>query len=459
MLGSYVHLWSRGAGGSYTPDEQTIFTGSANRLYTVNPSTGAFTDLSRAAGPPPYAAVGTPAGWRFVTIGNDIFATNWLDAVQRRTNNAGNFANGFTSTFLPIPRFMAAVREHLVVANLANAGRFQDEIAWSDADNALNFDPPTGSSTSIAGSKRLTSIPGQITGLLGGQFGLVFKAGGIFYLEYTGTAQVFRPDVLSDTVGTMYPSSIIRTQHGVFFLGPDGFYQISGLSEPVKISPPGVDEHILGTSFSAVPSSIAAYQEDTQAEAFSLSGLPVIGWAWRSDVVGIGSTNVVLYDPILQRWGHGSVSPALLGAFLRRPRATSRLDTVAGFTWDGSSSQYAGYAASGSTYLGTTLELNFRPANFETGQMTQSIISGIQPVFSGTGASLSANNLDLTVAVDAGLHSFQDNAATETIATRNPTTGWYDLQSVGRLFRVRITVNAEEFESFHGVWIDQRPLT
>jgi hypothetical protein len=461
MLGSHSHVWASGVGtGSYTPDAQTKFAGSKTALYSVDPATGAFTNISRGGG---YSAAGQPAGWRFASIGNDVWACNWYDVMQRRTNNAGNFANGVLGSTVFVPRFMAPIREHLAVANMNQGGRFQDEFAWSDADDATNFDPPTGPSTSLAGAKRLTSIPGQITGLLGGQYGLAFKRRGIYYLEYTGTTQIFRPDVLSATVGTAYPSSIIRTRHGVFFLGSDGFYQITGLSEPVKISPPGVDQFLLETAFAVEPAGLTAWEEDTQAEASAPANEPRVTWGYRDNAVGIGAEHVIHYNPETQQWGYGDMSPAFLGAMMSYNGGADFSDSTAGFTWDGTVSKYARYSTgvSADQYQSVLLELRFRPANVEQVRtQAQSIVRGLLPMFSKTFA-FSSDALQPTLNLDSALDPFQTGYATEgprTYAQRDSISGFYPFQSAGRFFRLRMSIPASLFENFHGVWIDQDPL-
>lgn len=461
MLLSYAHPWPSGTGtATYASDAQTKFTGSATKLYSVNSTTGAFTDLSRGGG---YAAAGTPAGWRFWSIGNDIWACNWLDVPQRRTNNAGNFANGATSTFVPVPRFGVALREHSLVANLNQVGRFQDELAWSDADNAVNFDPPTGTSTSLAGSKRLVSIPGQITGLVGGQYGLAFKRRGIYYLEYAGGAQIIRPDILSDTVGTAYPSSIIRTRYGVFFLGQDGFYQISGLSQPVKISTPGIESAFLRTTFSVEPSGITPWEEDTQAEGFAFAGLSLVGWGYRDAAAGLGSQQVILYDPVSQRWGQGDMSPNGLGSMMSHQGGADLFDSCAGFSWDGTTTKYARYSTGldAAHYQSINLELRFRPANFESvNEQAQSMVKGVLPIFSKEFA-FSSTALQPTLNLDYALDPFQTGFTTEgprTYAQRDTISGFYPFQAPGRFFRLRLSASASMFENFHGVYIDQEIL-
>lgn len=456
MTGSYAHLWASGVGtGSYLPDAATVFAGSTTNLYSVAPSTGVFTQISRGGG---YAAAGTPAGWRFWSIGNDIYAANWLDVPQRRTNNAGNFADAILSTFVPVPRFGAAIREHSVVANLNQAGRFQDELAWSDADNATNFDPPTGTSTSIAGSKRLVSIPGQITGLLGGEYGLAFKRFGIYMLEYTGTSQVLRPSILSDSVGTCYPSSIIKTRHGVFFRGPDGFYQLDGLSKPARISPPGVDDYLLTFGPAVTNSPVAAWREDTQLHAFGFYGLPLIGWAFRQDLPASANDEVLLYNPITGNWGHGSLSPSM-STLVALPSGADQFDTVGGFTFSGGTTRYARYStAAEGNYQSVVIDLRFRPANFDVDRRKQSVVKAVMPMFSKT-AAFASDALAPNVVSDSALEPFQTGFTSETATpAERDEFGWYALQSVGRLLRVRISMSPAMFETFHGMWIDQEPV-
>jgi len=472
-VGTYTHLWPSGvATTTYTPDADTLFTGSPTRLFTVNPSTGAFTNVSRAAN---YGAgVGTtPAGWRFASVGNDIWAVNWFDVPQRRVANAGLFTDGVVSTFVPVARHIAVIREHLVLANLNQALRFVDEFVWSDADNATNFDPPTGTSTSIAGSKRLISTPGQITALIGGQYGLAFKRKSIYYLEYAGGTQVFRPEVLSAHIGTAYASSILNTRYGRFFFGPDGFYKMIGLAEPEKISPPGLDATLLQTLFST-QGAVAANLEDSQMIGFEVPGMPLIGWLFRNDWLLPGNDQVILHNPITGAWalGRGSaVDPAseetvlaTTGVFLR-PYASTVWDTVAALTWDTSNSRLA--PLSSTETWGPELRMNYRPNAFEeeadktNAQVRQSITKGVLPI-------VSRGSDDLTARVD--VEKLLDPFAWPTDAPlppesrayteRNAISGYYPFQIAGRLFRISVIfTKGEDFNHFHGIYVDQEVLT
>jgi len=458
MTGRHTHIWASGAGtGAYLPDAQTIFTGSPTKLYTVDPASGAFTSVSRVGGYGP-----NMAGWRFVSIGNDIWATDAVDPLQRRTNNAGLFANGVVSTFKPQPRYITTVREHFVGANLSNAGRFQDEVVWSDADDATNFDPAPGgsTSTSLAGNKRLVSVPGQITGLVGGQYLLAFKRNAIFYGEYAGYPTIFNFDLLSSNVGTGFPSSIIVTRYGTFFVGPDGIYRITGLSAPQKISPPGVDQYLLDSTVTNEPNSSFSFygwQEDTQLVGFQSTAWPLVGWAFRNLWQDPGNVLAILYNPVTDSWGQVQIEhpvgtqPTMV---VERPYARDNYAALAALTWDGTNSAYAELNSGGTVY-GPLLALRFRPANLETAlPQGQSTIKGVLPIFSRSTV------LSPQVSVTPLLDPFNTTGATETrtAAQRDVVAGWYPFQTAGRFFRIVISCAAEDFDSFEGCFVNQELL-
>lgn len=463
MVGTHVHVWASGlaTGTLYLPDGQTVFTGSANggngHLYTIDPDTGIFTDLSKAA---LYAA--NAFGWRFASVGNDIWAGNGIDVLQRRTNNAGLFADGAVSTFTPKPRFVTTVREHLVVANLSNAGHFQDEVAWSDANDPTNFDPAaTGStSVSIAGAKRLVSIPGQITALAGGQYLLAFKRTSIFYGEYAGPPQTFNFDVLSTCVGTAWPSSVINTRYGVFFLGADGFYKISGLSEPQKVSTPGIDQSLIDSGFTQNLYRANPRNEDMHAIGFQAPNWPMVGWALRSQYELSGNDFALLFNPMTETWSQVGIgaAPVRVTAMVSRPYSTvSIYDTLAAITFNTTTSVYSPMTGNIGNVATPTLGLNFRPANFDgTWKFGQSKINWILPMFSSA-FGIGGTPLTASITVDALLDPQNPIWKTETrlASERDPISGAYPFQIMGRFFRVSVNCAAgEEFASFDGLYID-----
>jgi hypothetical protein len=466
--GSFAHLWNSGAGtGSYLPDAQTLFAGTPTSLYTVNPTTGAFTAVPRGA-----AYTASPAGWRYASVGNDIWAANWVDNLQLRAGNTGAFADGVTSAFKPKARFLATVREHLVAGNLSNAGRFPDELAWSDADAATNFDPPAAgsTSTSIAGSKRLVSIPGQLTGLVGGQYLLLFKRNAIYYGEYVGSPQTFNFDVLSPNIGTAFPSSIINSRYGIFFFGPDGFYRIEGLSAPQKISTPGIDRYFLALNLT-VGSPYVAWEEDTQLEGFQLPHLPLIGWQFRFDIADAPNRQAIFYNPVTQAWSVSEVASQVEfsagpTSLVTRPYAAEGLyPTLGAFWWDGTYSSYAPLSGSSDDVLAPTFELNFRPVNADSqsrqkigNEKGQSTLLGVLPVFSKTVAAGDALTESVTAESFRDPHGAVTSTETSGYTLRDVMSGFYPFRIAGRFFRVTINCSSEDFASFAGCFVHTEEL-
>lgn len=262
---SCIHKWPASAGTTnYVGDLVTEFHGTRTALYVR--SGGAFTAISRGGG---YAAAGSPSSWSFASFGNDVWASNYIDEMQRRTNNTGNFANGITSSFAPEARFIAPVRTQMFAAGLSNVGRYDDEVAWSVVGNAANYDPGGGG---LAGSQRILSCPGQIMGLVGGQYARILKRSSFHIMSWTANSvSPWREDVVSDSIGTPYPRSIVKAKGGaIYFWGGDAFYSQEGLAAPVKVSPDGLNSYLVDYDFNLSRAL-------NRAAPLSVSGHPMLG--------------------------------------------------------------------------------------------------------------------------------------------------------------------------------------
>lgn len=311
VIGGYCHTYPSGTGsGAYSGDAATEFWGTGGTLHTYG--SGVFTDVSRGAG---YAAGAlVPSEWNFASFGNDVWAADAVDVLQRRTNNTGAFADGPTSAFVPVPRFVATVREFLVVGSLNQAGRFADEIAISDVGDATYFSPRDAvRPSSVAGSQRVRSRPGQLTGLVGGQFGRIFKRRSIHSLIFTGASDFpFQLDEISGTTGTECGKSIVECSDGFLrFWGGDGFYRQAGTAPPEKISPPSLNNLLIEAHMDAVWRYRATrfrpvnmYQEGLRFQGAESRQSGVVFWLYLTaaddDVLNV---RMVAHDPTSGEWG------------------------------------------------------------------------------------------------------------------------------------------------------------
>lgn len=496
ILGAHVHTYPTGMGtGSYQADAATFYAGSRAKLYTVDAS--AWTDVSRGGG---YAAAGEPAGWRFASYGDDVWACNALDVFQRRTASAGNFANGPTSTFVPRPRYCGVVREYMVLSDLTanGAGFFADQFTWSDANDASWYDDKTGarpeSSAGGAIGKRIRSRPGQITGFIGGEHGRFFKRRSIHALQFTGGNDVWRLDELSPKVGCMLPSSLIDGEDAAYFFSGRSFYRQEGLAPPERISPSEIDVLFTdGVHYGAKGFYHGAMSAPSQEDNLMVgvedwqTGLKF--WFYTAGYQAIPASTPlnagVCYDPSAGLWSRITETGMSGGlGFMRgvpRPEsaiaATSK-DTVrlVFFCDDGSSnSQWATFSGDHEAGLLQTqrLALSFDQLS-PTGYYR---IRAIAPMFTipetaAWAASPPAVAVPaLTIAIqgsnephfrsqtDADGTVVSPRAAAYALANANDW-GWLSEPISARFFEVAVSFPAgAEWRAFAGLWVDGEPVT
>lgn len=484
VTGCFAHTFPSGIGSAaYQGDAATIFAGTPTKLYdtAANP----WTNLSRGGG---YGAATFPGSWHFASFGNDVWATNGIDPTQRRTNNAGSFADGITSTFKPAGRFLGVVREFMIQASLSNAARFADEFCWSDSNDATWYDDRTGTRTaSLAGSKRIVSRPGQLTGFVGGEFGIFFKRRSIHALQFTGGADVWRLDEISHGIGCAFPSSLIAGEDANYFFSGRGFYSQSGLYPPVKISPPEIDQlftdgvHFGRQGFYHGSLATMAQEDDVIVGVEDWkSGLKF--WFYSAGfAVGKQSTPLdaaLVYDPQSQLWsrlaplGGDDYSINRLTAYPENGTEQTSVETVrlVLFTDEGGGvSARCGFSGQ---HAQATLKTQRQPISFPdltpTGRCR---INGVLPIFtvpdvqawSEFPVPVAVPNISITfrAANDPQFTSLADAAGTvisprsEAYAVTDANEwGWFPHSIEGRLWDITVVIpEGGEWRNFTGVWV------
>lgn len=116
----------------------------------------------------------------------------------------------------PDADFCATVRDFVVLAkdNTVDWSGFEDRAGWTAGVNQ------SGSKPMLAG--------GNITGLAGGEYGLVFQRSQITRMSYAGIPTVWQWDVISANIGCSAAGSIAQAGRLVFFLSDRGFMLTDG---------------------------------------------------------------------------------------------------------------------------------------------------------------------------------------------------------------------------------------
>lgn len=194
-----------------------FFAAGETKIYQCS-GVGALTDVSKAGG---YDASDR---FRFTQFGNTIIGTDFHDKLQA-------YQLGTSTTFddlsadAPVARYITVVRDFVVAAFIKDGSdTYPLRVQWSDLNNETNWTPGETSQADYQ------DIPdgGQIIGIRGGEFGLVFLEKAIHRMSYVGTPFIFQFDNISRGKGCIANGSIAQVQGVCFFLSDDGFYMCDG---------------------------------------------------------------------------------------------------------------------------------------------------------------------------------------------------------------------------------------
>jgi hypothetical protein len=291
---------AQGAAWFRCPDQsQKMFAGDATKLYLLSNGT-TWGDVSRTTGGA--YTTGGDGNWRFDQFGPLAIATNGIDVPQKFDLQAGSkwLALGGSP---PIARFIGVVKDFLVLGNLANLPM---RLQWCGINNAEDW----GAGQPIPGHNPATQADyndepdgGAITGILGGEYGVVFQESAVRLMTYTGPSVIFEIDKVAKDLGATVPNSIAGVADLGIFLHQSGFHMIQGGRTITPIGRGKVDKTF--------------WKEFDQANHFRSSAAfdPARGlYVFAYPVSGSNGTptKAVIYNVRTEKWSHVEVSCELI---------------------------------------------------------------------------------------------------------------------------------------------------
>jgi hypothetical protein len=197
-------------------NDVSVFAGGLTKLYKLDSSDLSLDDVSKSGG---YTGINR---WQFVQFGNYALATNGSEKIQYYdVNSSSLFAD--LAAAAPVAKYVTAVRDFVVGANIG-AGTYPTRVQWSDINNPTDWTPGAASQSDYQ------DIPdgGDITGITGGEFGIVFLEKAIVRMSYIGSPLFFQFDTISRNIGCIEGGSIAQYGGITYFLSDDGFYSCDG---------------------------------------------------------------------------------------------------------------------------------------------------------------------------------------------------------------------------------------
>lgn len=201
----------RGASAFVAPSGRlVVIAGTATKLYRQNGLT--WTEIGTGY------TLGAKSRWRFVQFGALAVATNGVDDPVRidLENDAATALGGSPPTFEAL-----AVVNNFVVGTKADG--MVNKLAWSGENNAEWW-------TAAQRKSDYQELPdgGEITGIIGGEIGLILQRNAVRRMAYVGGNVLFRFDKISSNVGCASVHSVAQYGELAFWHSFTGFKMWDG---------------------------------------------------------------------------------------------------------------------------------------------------------------------------------------------------------------------------------------
>jgi hypothetical protein len=391
-------------------------------------------------------APGVEGFYRFTQFGNLAIAVNGIDAPQKFNLSSSTNWEALGGS-PPIGTFITTVRDFVLMGKI---GSTPQRIQWSPINNA------EGTWGSVAATQAdLQDLPdgGNITGLVGGEYGVVFSETAIRRMTYEGSPIVFRLDKIANDIGCSVPNSVAGYIDMAFCLHKSGFYLVKAGQQVVPIGRGKVDKTFW-----------AEFDEANQHRCSSAID-PVRGlYIFAYPASGSSGTpnRLLIYNWVTERWTRVLVECEIIFAGATQTSYTlEQLDpfgTLETLPFSLDSSFWVGTLSlllfgfytdhKSGAFSGTTLEGTVETGEFNPGNGKRSIVRSCRPLIDGGSPMIAIG----------GRETQQAGVVYGSSVGLTPA-GMAPLYQSGRYFRVRATVAAgETWSNMQGVDdLDFRP--
>lgn len=396
------------------------FAGDATKLYELSGTT--YADKSKVGG----YTTGSEERWNFVRWGNTLIATNYSDAIQSITLGGAVFAD--LSATAPRARYLAVVRDFLMAGYTYDAtdGSKPNRVRWAGIDSSTAWTIDAATQADINDFQN----GGAVTGVVGGEFAIVFGEESIHRLTYVGPKTIFQSDRIDKSIGTVIPGSIVENGSNVFFIGPNGFYVTNGSGAATLISSNKVSK----TFFAEVDQSYL-YRITSVVDPIN----SLIIWSYPGDESVSGTPNrLLIYNYVDNRFTYADATIETLGRSISAGLTLEQLDSYGTLetlpysldsgAWQGGSISLAAFdtAHKLNTFDGAPTQAVFETNDFTT---ERTHLNGIRPLITGG-----------TYEVEVGGRNELSDVVTWKPATGVNASGIAPCRINQRYTRARITV-------------------
>jgi len=410
----------------------SLFAAGSTKIYTVN-GYGSITQVKTGM------TTGANDRVRFTQFGKSVISTNNADKLQSWTLGTSTAFADLSAT-APIAKYITVVRDFVVVANTyESSAQQQYRVRWSAINDETDW------TENVNTQSDYQDIPdgGQIVGIRGGEFGLIFLERSIHRMSYVGTPFIFQFDNISRNKGCMVAGSIAQYQGITFFLSDDGFYMCDG-QQVVPIGAEKVDRYFMENASDSDYGTMSSAVDPMRK---------LVIWNYKTIY---GNRNVIIYNFETKKWTYGDAGTDYLSEASSSNVTLEQLDSIStsidALTTSLDSRLYVG----GKYFLGGTLGAYVmtytganQTANITTGDLdigANSVVTLARPIIDNGSANVSiASRTLLNQSV---------NFSTPVAASSENRV---PLRSAGRYHRLKVTPTGADWNNAISVDVDVTP--
>jgi hypothetical protein len=282
-----------------------VFATSNTKIFQYSSSNLNLSNVSRSGN---YSA--SPTGrWSFAQFGKVVLAANGAEPLQGYTlDSSSTFLN--VASAAPTASFVSVVRDFVVCAKIpSNPNR----VLWSDINDETDW------ISGPASQSDFQDIPdgGNVVGVQGGEFGLIFLEKSISRMTYAGAPLYFQFDTLSRGLGCLEPRSIAQYGSLSFFLSDDGFYYCDG-QKIVPIGAEKIDRFFFNDAELALLNTMSCAVDPVRRCVF---------WLYTNNS---SVQSVLIYNFQVQRWSRGETTADFIAGVETEGITLESLDNYSG---------------------------------------------------------------------------------------------------------------------------------
>jgi hypothetical protein len=271
-----------------------LFAAGATQIYKFDSSDASLDALTTTG----YVSV---ENWDVTQFGSKMILANGQDKLQSYDLSSSIYVTDLDAA-APTAKYVTVVRDFVVAANVAGD---ESKVYWSDINDETDWTPGAASQSDF----QVLPDGGDITGLAGGEYGLIFLERAIYRMSYTGSPFFFQFDAISKSLGCISNGSIAQYGGLTYFLADDGFYICDGQSTKAigveKVNRWFFDNAVFSDIFTEMSATVDPVRK-------------LVIWKFNNT---FGGNNLLMYSIDLDKWSYAETTAKSID-YMLTPSAT-----------------------------------------------------------------------------------------------------------------------------------------